>query len=203
MLIMISRLLFGYRSVIALNCNKTIDVELREGIPVIAADGAARWIEADYIVGDGDSIESSKLIRIPDQDTTDFEKCIAFAKERELLPSLVVGMSGGEFDHILGNVQALLRHSEQQTLFFLDPYPEGLKIGIPLEKGEFQMEVKQSTTVSIIPFESCTLSTEGLVWEIHEQTFRFDGPMAVRNQAKGERIRFDIMQGKALVIIDI
>ncbi|MCP5506054.1 MAG: thiamine diphosphokinase [Chlamydiales bacterium] len=200
---MIGSLLSGYQSVIALNCKKIIDVELRTGVPVIAADGAARWIEADYIVGDGDSTESSRLIRIPDQDTTDFEKCIAFAKERELLPSLVIGMSGGEFDHILGNVQALLKHSERQNLFFLDPYPEGLKVGIPLEKGEFQTEVEPGATVSLIPFGSCTLSSEGLEWEIHNQTFRLDGPMAIRNRAKGKRIRVDVSKGKALLIVEI
>lgn len=200
---MINRLLSAYQSVIALNCKKTVDVELRKGVPVIAADGAARWIKADYIVGDGDSIESGELIQILDQDTTDFEKCIAFVKERGLFPSLVVGMSGGEFDHILGNVQALLRHGEGQNLFFLDPYPGGLKIGIPIEKGRFQTEVKLGATVSIIPFGSCTLSTQGLVWEILDQTFTLDGPLSVRNQSARKRIRFDVTEGKALVIIDI
>lgn len=203
MSLMINRLLFEYRSVIMLDCKKTVDVELRKEVPVIAADGAARWVNADYIVGDGDSIESPKLIRIPDQDTTDFEKCIAFARERELLPSLVLGMSGGEFDHVLGNVQALLRHSQGQNLFFLDPYPGGLKIGIPLENGEFQTEVKPNATVSLIPFGSCTLTTEGLVWEIQKQTFTLDGPLSVRNRAKGNRIRFDVKEGKALLIFDL
>lgn len=200
---MIELLLSTYRSVIALDCKEAIRVKLREGIPIIAADGAARWIQADYIVGDGDSHDNEKLIRISDQDTTDFEKCIGFAKEKDLLPALVVGVSGGEIDHILGNVQVLLKHARGQSLFFLDPYPEGLKIGIPIEKGTFQTIVKDEATVSILPFGSCTLSTQGLVWELKDQILTPEGLLAIRNRAREKEITFHVAEGKALVIIDL
>lgn len=200
---MIEELLSTYRCVIALDSKEAASVKIREGVPIIAADGAANWIDADYIVGDGDSFKSGKLIQIADQETTDFEKCIGFAKEKDLLPALVIGVSGGEIDHIMGNIQVLLKHAEKSSLFFLDPYPNGLKIGIPLEKGSFNFHVKPETTVSILPFGSCTLSTKGLEWELTDQVLTPDGLLAIRNRAKKVEAEFHVTQGKALVIIDI
>lgn len=200
---MIETLLSSYKSVIALDSKEAAKVKIREGIPIIAADGAANWIDADYIVGDGDSFESDKLIRIYDQDRTDFEKCIGFAKEKDLLPALVIGVSGGEIDHIMGNIQILLKHAEKSSLFFLDPYSNGLKIGIPLEKGTFQIQMKPEATVSILPFGSCTLSTKGLEWELTDQVLTPDGLLAIRNRAKSKEAEFHVTQGKILVIIDL
>lgn len=81
-----------------------------------------------YIVGDGDSYTQqqghgqAKMIAHEDQNFTDFEKCIAFARDVNLLPALVLGMSGGEIDHVLGNMQALVKHGQGKDLYFLDTY---------------------------------------------------------------------------------
>ena len=198
---MIEALLGSYRCIIALDCKEVIRVKLRREVPVIAADGAARWIKADYIVGDGDSYAAEKQFLMPDQDTTDFEKCIDFAKKKGLLPALVVGISGGEIDHVLGNVQVLLKHAVGQSLFFLDPHPGGLKIGIPIDTGGFQAAVKAGATVSILPFGTCVLTTEGLVWELTDQVIKPDGLLAIRNRAHKQKVVFHVAAGKALVII--
>jgi|JI102314A2RNA_FD_contig_31_8180446_length_540_multi_7_in_0_out_0_1 thiamine pyrophosphokinase len=130
---MIEALLSSYKSVIVLDgdISKTFP-ELRLNVVVIAADGAGSRVNADYIVGDGDSLDerfTSRLVLNPDQNTTDFEKCIEFAKSKDLLPALVIGMGGGEIDHVLGNAQVLLKHAEKCSLFFLDAFSKGLKIG--------------------------------------------------------------------------
>lgn len=204
---MIEELLSAYKSVIVLDgeVSKLLP-QVREEVTMIAADGAGSRVDADYIVGDGDSLDSvlkKRLVYNPDQNTTDFEKCIAFAKEKQLLPALVIGMGGGEIDHVLGNAQVLLKHAENLSLFFLDAFSEGLKIGIPLEEGTWRTRVKPKTNVSLLPFGSCTVSTEGLAWELKDQVLTPEGLLAIRNYAKGEEIMFHLTAGKALVIIDL
>ena len=190
---------------------------IKDSAVVIAADGAANWIggkglNPQYIVGDGDSILSAQRhsnaeeIYCADQNTTDFEKCIHFAQERELLPSLVLGFNGGEIDHILGNAQTLLKHSEGVSLFFIDCYNKrgrkGIKIGLPLSKGSYHANVKMGATVSIIPFGFCQVTSKGLVWELTDQMLTQDGLLAIRNRAAAEAIELEICEGKALVMID-
>ena len=201
---MIETVLSSYRSVIALNQEAIKKVPIRKKVPVIAADGAARWIDADYVVGDGDSFKGDHLILMPDQNQTDFEKCIAFARENDYLPSLIIGMNGGEIDHVFGNMQVFLKYGEKGSLFFLDWYPGGgCKIGIGLEKGIFRTRVKPGAIVSLFSFSFCVISTQGLVWELRGERLIPNGCLAVRNRAKVSTIEFHISEGKALAVIDV
>lgn len=208
---MIETLLSTYRSVIVLNSPTLCKFPILDGAPIIAADGAEKWLmETDqikshdlFVVGDGDSSTSDRLIKFSDQDTTDFEKCIDFAKAKDLLPALVLGVNGGEIDHILGNIQTLLKCSRGPSLFFLDRFLDQYKIGIPLEKGTWQIDVEAGTTVSIIPFVSTVLTTSGLAWELHNQELVPDGLTSMRNRAESKRIELTVLEGKALFIADM
>ncbi|MDN3508776.1 MAG: thiamine diphosphokinase [Candidatus Neptunochlamydia sp.] len=208
---MIEKLFSSYRSALILNGKKPsyqLLKKIRDNIPIVATDGAAQWCSADYIVGDMDSFspthkENGKVIHISDQYTTDFEKAMIFAKEKNLLPCLVMGLSGGEVDHFLGNIQALLKHTENHSFFFLDEYEKGLKIGIPLSIGKYPIKMKIGAIVSIFPHCNCTLTTKGLLWELKDQLITPDGQLAIRNQSKMERVEFNIIEGKALIVIDI
>ncbi|MCP5504508.1 MAG: thiamine diphosphokinase [Chlamydiales bacterium] len=208
---MIETLLSSYRSVILLNGNKPSHQmlkKIRKNIPIIAADGAAAYCSADYIVGDMDSTtevhyENAEVIPIFDQNTTDFEKAMNFAKEKDLLPSLVMGISGGEIDHSLGNIQALLKHAEGSSLFFLDKHEKGLKIGIPLSRGKYPIKMKVGATVSIFPYCTCSLTTNGLFWELNNQLITPDGLLTIRNRSTKELVKFNLIEGKALIIIDL
>ena len=160
---MIDQLLASYKSVIVLDgAIEQILPFVRKEVIWIAADGAGDRVEAHYVVGDGDSRKDQgekKFIYRPNQNATDFEKCLGWAEEIGALPSLVIGISGGEIDHVLGNLQLLLKYARQQSLFFLDSFPGGMKIGIPLEKGSYQFKVGKKSKVSFIPFSCCQLST--------------------------------------------
>ena len=54
----------------------------------------------DFIIGDLDSVNLSviscneEIIKIADQDTTDFEKCLFEMQKRDLFPSLILGSFG-------------------------------------------------------------------------------------------------------------
>ncbi|NRA89581.1 MAG: thiamine diphosphokinase [Simkaniaceae bacterium] len=215
----LNKIIQSHKSVICLDgtppCEKAISL-INPGAKVLAADGAAKWAEKqnaqlDFIIGDGDSASFSKtssaqVVKINDQDTTDFEKCIGFARDENLLPSLILGISGGELDHILGNIQALLKHSEKAPLFFIDSYEnngsEVLKIGLPLHVGRYTFGVDKGARVSLIPFERSIVSSKGLVWELKEMVLEVEGILSVRNQALSEVIDFQVERGKVILIID-
>jgi len=217
---MIEEIIASHRSVICLDggaFSEKVLTFVNDSAVVIAADGAANWmgeqgLKPQYIVGDGDSVSSVQAhsdaegIYSTDQDTTDFEKCIQFAQRRDLLPALILGFNGGEIDHVLGNAQVLLKHSEGVSLFFIDSYNKrgraGIKVGLPLSEGSYRMTVQMDATVSILPFCSCRMTSKGLFWELTDQVLTQDGLLAIRNRAAKEEIEFNIFEGKALVIMD-
>lgn len=217
---LIEDIIASHRSVICLDSgefNEKVLALVNDSAVVIAADGAANWmggkgLNPQYIVGDGDSFSSAlgcsdaEEIFSADQNTTDFEKCIQFVKEKGLLPSLVLGFNGGEIDHVLGNAQVLLNHSEEVSLFFIDSYYKrgrtGIKIGLPLSEGSYRMTVQIGAIVSILPFCFCRMTSKGLVWELKGQALTQDGLLAIRNRAAKEQIDLHVEKGKALVIID-
>ena len=208
---MIEKLLSSYRSVLFLNGKKPshqLLEKIQGTIPIIATDGAAEWCAADYVVGELDSLSkaykgSAQMIHISDQYSTDFEKAMDFVKKRDLLPCLVVGISGGEIDHFLGNIQALVKHTENHSFFFLDEYEKGLKIGIPLSKGKYPIKMNIGATVSIFSFSICRLTTHGLFWELKDQFINPYGLLTIRNRSTREWVKFNVVEGKALIVIDI
>ena len=123
-----------------------------------------------------------------------------------VLPSLVLGVNGGEIDHILGNIQILLKYSSNLSLFFLDTYVKnekrGLKIGLPLGKGVFRLKVKKGAIISIFPFCSACVTTHGLVWDLNHQTLTFNKGASLRNCAAKDELELYIETGKVLVVID-
>lgn len=217
---LIGEIIASHRSVICLDSGefdkKVLDF-VKASAVVIAADGAANWmgekgLKPQYIVGDGDSVSlthphpNAEEIYSADQNTTDFEKCIQFAQEKRLLPSLILGFNGGEIDHVLGNVQSLLKKSEGVSLFFVDSYYKrgstGIKIGLPLSKGSYRMAIQINATVSILPFCFCQITSKGLIWELTDQTLTQDGLLSIRNRASKKEVELQVKEGKALVIVD-
>jgi thiamine pyrophosphokinase len=203
-----------YKSVIALNgfINLEMIHLLNKTIPVLAADGAALklsrlGITPAYIVGDKDSYEgeSSCFILAEDQNYTDFEKTILFARRNQLMPALIVGVNGGEIDHILGNIMAILKHAEGQDLFFLDAYESGeemrYKLGIPVTQ-ELCLQLPKNTLVSMIATEETCLSTQGLCWEFASSHIYPQGILPIRNVTVSPEIVVTVHKGKVLLIVD-
>ncbi len=219
---MLENIISSHNSVICLNgesLNRWLIPWINKEATLIAADGAANRLiklgmQPDYIIGDGDSYirddvcSNSKIIRIGDQNSTDFEKCIEFAKEKDLLPGLIFGFSGGEIDHVLGNTQTLLKHGKKQSLYFLDSYTKsdtemGVKIGFPLSNERFCSKVTLGATVSILPSVFSRITSKGLVWELDHQVLEPDGTLGIRNRTQDDFIEIYVEEGKVLVIIDV
>jgi thiamine pyrophosphokinase len=212
-----------HKSIIFLNGtgpNKKLLQLLNTSTPIIAADGAANKIRAlqlkpTYIVGDGDSYNahaknsSPQIITDQDQNSTDFEKCILFAQKNNLFPSLILGINGGEIDHTIGNMQAFLKHAQNFNLYFLDTYSKppskkmGIKIGIPLTNKKLALELEPQSTISVISFHNAIIQSSGLSWELNKFKLCIDNILGVRNINIQNCVKFEVIEGKVLLIIDI
>lgn len=215
------RIINSHKSIIFLEgslVSKRIMRAINTKVPLIASDGAIRLMREyrltpNYVVGDGDGAplkripRGIKILRERDQDTTDFEKCMDFVKRESLLPCLVLGMNGGELDHILGNAEVLLKHSKGQDFYFIDTYQkegrEGVKFGIALTEKKKSFEFKKGTLLSLISFDEAILSTRGLKWELKEKRLALDGILALRNVTVEKKVSFSLKKGRALLIADI
>ena len=84
---------------------------------IIAVDGSANKlfdleIIPDVIIGDLDSLQNIKnkdieLVKIPDQNKTDFRKTLEWCIEKNILNISIFGISGESEDHFLGNYYTL------------------------------------------------------------------------------------------------
>jgi thiamine pyrophosphokinase len=184
---------------------------MREKI-VIAADGAAgmlieNGINIDYRIGDLDSsvLTEHPLVRntiaVPDQNSTDFEKCMDFALQQNIIPSMIIGIGGGEIDHTINNLMSLCKHPLQKC-FFLDINDRGCKIGMPLVVGVSHFTLPLHAKVSLIPMPHAKITTHGLVWDLQDSWLDMRGLISARNITKSSPIEVELIEGHAVIIMD-
>ncbi|MFC1898329.1 thiamine diphosphokinase [Candidatus Cloacimonadota bacterium] len=128
---------------------------------LIAADGGAeicRKLDLDphYIVGDLDSVSDetidwfsqAKIVQNPDQDTTDLEKSLDYAKR--FLPKLirVFCSFGNRTDHLINNIIIFLKFENYPPLEIYD----GLGIMKILHPGIHNIEASIGDTISMFSF---------------------------------------------------
>nr|WP_297768341.1 thiamine diphosphokinase [uncultured Roseovarius sp.] len=173
---------------------------------VIAADSGAdtaldHEIIPHAVIGDFDSISDAARARIPeavqhadpDQDSTDFEKCLA-AIEAPLIIGL--GFFGDRLDHQLSACNALTRSAwhrcillGQGDLMFLCPPT----IDLPLPDG---------CRVSLFPLGAVEGVSDGLRWPISGLNFSPDGRVGTSNAATGP-VHLSVTSPKMLVILPL
>ena len=188
-----------YRSVLCLNGELPFEFLKHTTLALIAADGAANalianGLEPSMIVGDCDSVRTELLQQYPhvrdrSQDTTDFEKAFAYLKKENLLPTIVVGMSGGCLDRILSNV---LIFSQTNALFLSDT-----QIGFSLTgRKTFDWEV--DTKVSLFGCPHAIVTSHGLKWELNCTELTFGGFQSCSNRVQTSPLTLEV-EGKILV----
>ncbi len=126
-----------------------------QGFCIVAADGGAQWcararIVPEAIIGDMDSLKNRKdwetrarVIEIPEQETTDFEKCL-YSTDSPMV--LGLGMTGGRLDHTLSALSAIVRYGGKRQIILLDSMDVIIAV-----RGDFSLTVKKSGKVSIHP----------------------------------------------------
>ena len=172
---------------------------------LVAADGGAERIleegrEPLLVIGDFDSISdrtrsrlaSAKLLRIEEQDTTDFDKCV-----RNCEASLVVGvgvLSPG-IDHALATLNVLLKYRERKIVLLKTPdicllCPPDIRLNLPV-----------GSRVSLCPLAPVRGSSDGLEWPIDGIEFSPQGRTGASNRVSAERIRLRFAQPGMLLIL--
>jgi thiamine pyrophosphokinase len=173
---------------------------------VVAADGGADYALAqgvlpEAVIGDCDSISASaraalppeRLYQISEQDSTDFEKCLARIDAGLILG---VGFSGARLDHQLAVCNALVRAPAKRCvllgpddLVFLAP--PAVALGLP-----------DGCRVSLFPMGAVEGHSEGLKWPIRGLNFAPDGQIGTSNMALGD-VHLSVTAPKLLVILPL
>lgn len=150
----------AYEELLVIVGGGTVDMDLLRdlyvtGAHVIGADGGADTIVAaglmpEAIIGDLDSLENAegwlgrtRLMRISEQDTTDFEKAL-YSTSAPV--TVALGMTGKRFDHTLAALDTLARRARDRIVVLVDDGDLALAV-----TGPFEFEVDVGERVSIHP----------------------------------------------------
>ena len=160
---------------------------------VVCCDGAAdayrrrfrRW--PDVVIGDFDSVSrlSSRLSRppsfvhVPDQDTNDLEKAMAYCAKRGWRDPVVVGATGKREDHTLGNVFRALDYGCEIVT------DTGRFVPVC---GKASFKVAKGAAVSVFaPDPKTRMTSKGLEWPLDGVRFR-NLYCATLNRTTGTRV---------------
>ena len=159
---------------------------------LVAADGGANFLPTKsvpkYIIGDLDSIISpqkwvrrgSKLIRINDQGSTDFDKCISAIKSKKII---ALGFMDQRLDHFLAACNSLVRSKRQIFLI-------GKRDIIFHLPNEFSIKLPINSRVSLFPFEDIkNVEAVGLKYPLENISFSPIGKVGTSNVSTSENIR--------------
>lgn len=194
--------LYKYKSILCLDGDLPCDLIKKINLPIIAADGAANTLilnglEPTVIIGDLDSVDPNLLsdrthLRIDCQDSTDFEKSLNFIKEKSMAPTIIMGISGGCIDHVLGNISIF-----SETKFVAI---SGNIIFMPVNENR-SFNVLINTKISIFGMPSCIISSKGLKWELDNEQISLSGKNSISNRAAAAIVELEILSGQAMVFI--
>ncbi|MCB0701194.1 MAG: thiamine diphosphokinase [Candidatus Kapaibacterium sp.] len=187
--------------------NKEI-FNLLKGIPLIAADGAYNVLSSldihpMAIVGDMDSVDcvhddsQTQFIKIDDQNTNDFEKCIQYIENKGYKDVLIIGFAGGLLEHTLNNTSVLMKYNPKFdfTIFHQERY------SFLVEKSS-TFEVNDNEIVSLVPYPKVKLTTKNLKWELNQEYLELGSREGARNITISKNFSLDIHSGKCFVFID-
>lgn len=171
-------------------------------LPVIAADGAANQLHAlgitpHIVIGDLDSVDSSlnfNSLHIQDQSPCDFEKSMEYLEQEGLLPSIILGSSGGDLDHILNNISIFMLNSQGNLLYATPLY------GAVFSNPQTQVILPRHTKISMLGLPQARVVTQGLEWDLTGQKLNFPGFNSCLNRSKSTKVHVQVLEGQVLFL---
>ena len=169
-------------------------------LPIIAADGGANFlaennIYPELVMGDLDSvseqkvqnIEPKKIIRIPDQDSTDLEKVLLNTQSPL---TIGIGFLGSQIDHELAALSALAKFPEKKIILI------GEHDIIFLVPPNFSLRSYVGMRVSLYPLDEVKVKSDGLKWTTNGLIMKPTGQIGTSNKAIGKSIHLTPNQPK-------
>jgi len=158
---------------------------------VIAADGGAQAVLAEgiapkAIIGDLDSLSAEAratfgdvLYHVPEQSTTDFEKCL---QRVESPLYIALGFTGGRLDHTLAVLNVLARYCDRKIVLIDDH-----NVCVVVPKAGLDLALEPQTRLSLMPLGSAVVTTVGLRWDLDRANYAPDGAVSISNEVAQER----------------
>lgn len=171
---------------------------------LVAADGGADTALAaghmpDAVIGDMDSIsqharsriDDGRLHHIPEQDSTDFAKCLQRVRAPLIL---ALGFLGGRLDHQLAACTTLVNFPEQTVLLV------GEEDVCFLSPSDFAIDLPAGTRFSLFPMGPVSGRSTGLKYAIDGLTLSPATRVGTSNEVTGPvRLQFDSREMLVLV----
>ena len=186
---------------------------LCRGRLVIAVDGAAellrkRKILPHLVMGDFDSISPAtqryllknevKFFPTPSQDTTDLEKALHFAMIRKPNHIHIVNALGNRTDHSLANMSFLKKFAHAGTTISLHTEEERSSF---CKDQSILFKAKKNSRIGILGFPRCTISSQGLGFELDSAALELGHSESISNFAARPLVALQI-RGDALLIVE-
>lgn len=177
---------------------------------IYCTDGAyayllSKKVRPDYVVGDFDSVEVDdispfvEVIERPDQDFTDFYKCLEIIEEHGFEKVDVYGSTGEEHDHFLGNLSTALEFKDRLEIRFYDEYSVFF-----YADNELIIEDVLHHTISLMPFPKATqVFSKGLYWPLNFLDLEIGKRLGTRNVASEENVEISFEEGNLLIFISL
>lgn len=179
---------------------------------IACTDGAFHYLkrlnflldQLDFISGDFDShsgsdenIYGEKFIYTPDQDKTDFHKALEIILEKGFYNVDVLGGSGGEQDHFLGNLTVAYSFKDLLNIKFYDEFSEYYFV-----PKNFIIKGVKDKMISLYPFPSVeNITTKGLNWSLDKGNLSITSRIGTRNFAIEDKVSIEYDKGDLLVFI--
>ncbi len=167
-----------------------------EGALVVGADGGAdaafaAGVTPELVIGDLDSLSDAeawrgraRVLRIDEQETTDFEKCL-YSVEAPV--TIALGMTGRRFDHTLAALHAATRYGAARRIVLVDAVDAALSLAGPLE-----LDLPAGTRVSVHPLQEVRFAhSDGLIYPLDGLTLAPGVRTGTSNAATGGMVRIE------------
>lgn len=188
--------------------DETLWRALRHAPYLVAADGGANYalsheIPVKHIVGDFDSLTNLQiwqdkgvnLVRLDEQESTDFEKCLYTIDARIYL---CAGFLGRRLDHSLACLRTLVAYPDKSAILLGDGDITFLA------PDDFTLDMKAGDSVSLFPFGAVQgVESMGLKWPIEGLEFSPSGQIGTSNEALGGKVRIKTKGRKMLLILPL
>jgi len=162
-------------------------------VALVGADGGGNALEQaglvpEAILGDLDSLEDrlgweqrTRVIHIPEQVTTDFQKAL-YSTSAPV--TLALGMTGKRLDHTLAALGALLEVAPHRQVILVDETDVALAVSGPIA---FDAQVRER--ISVHPLVPVSFRrTEGLYYPMNDLLLDPAGRLGTSNEGTGGRV---------------